>query len=220
MAVQGMSKEVEAWFMSQNFMARDPGESKMVWVDIETTGLNPQLDFLLEISIIVTDELGSPIDFFDSPVLPAPLPALRERAGDYVNKMHEKSGLWDILSIISEDGSDEFRAASFYTHIIEQKIDAFLASKFGNEKIPMSGSSVHFDRSFLARRMPTLVEGRFSHRNIDVSSIVEIMKIVMPDTLTKMRKEVKPRGAHRGISDLVDTVDSYRWILKNVMNVT
>ena len=69
----------------------------------------------------------------------------------------------------------------------------------------MCGSSVHFDRSFLAESMPTVVN-HFSHRNIDVSSVKELCRRLNPELFEKLEWATTPTKAHRAIDDCMDTI--------------
>ena len=125
--------------------------SGLIWVDIETTGLDPQNDSMIELGIIITDFDLNIIDR-DSWVI-EPSPDHLADMDDVVRDMHTKSGLLDELGI-----------SAINIHRAEKHAIDFIANAPFDS--PMCGSSVHFDRSFIAKLMPGLLQS-FTHRNID-----------------------------------------------------
>jgi oligoribonuclease len=126
-------------------------------IDIETTGLDSDRDHILEVAFFIVDDLLSifhaEIDLqikHDELVL--------DTMNEDVYHMHDENGLLDDCR------SDD---AFLYEEAEKKLVDLY--DEHLDEPVPMAGNSVHFDRSFLRRRMPTF-HNRFSHRNIDVSS--------------------------------------------------
>lgn len=169
-----------------------------VIVDIETTGLDPDIDQILELGILVADknfnvlgEFGG-VAYFD-------LELQRPGISEFVIDMHTKNGLWD-----------ECKAS--HTSLAGLQVDAIHFLEGGEwTGQPMCGSTIQFDRSFIAAYMPKLNE-KFHYRHIDVSSFKNIWaKYEWPQYNT----EYTPGETHRSLPDCRDTLDELkRYVLQ------
>lgn len=142
--------------------------NRIVWVDLETTGLDPEYDVPLEIAVVVTDfaELKA-INSFSVPIKPAKLEPFASMVEE-VNTMHRVTGLLGRLDQPIAQTVEE----------AERRALQCIFSTVGQP--PLGGSSVHFDRSFLRKWMPTF-HARLSHRNIDVSTVRQLVQNWYPD---------------------------------------
>lgn len=157
---------------------------RILWLDLETTGLDPLNEDILEIGLVVSDGLGDIIDersFIVNPWLFEPGDLAPE-----VAVMHEESGL---LADIGSHGVP-LEAAEARAH-------AFLDAYFGidwKQGITVGGSGIdRFDLPFLAEHLPEL-RRRFHFRTLDVSSMKELMRrhgLPIPPVST----------AHRAVAD-------------------
>src|SRR5215213_8180376 len=158
-----------------------PDQTYLPWLDIETNGLNPATNYILEIGFVITDDELNVIDsksIVISDFLGIPNHRIIEMAPTVVQEMHAKSGLWDeIASAAPHPIFGEL--PNVFT--AQEVMRGFIHKYFGDEKPPLCGSSVHFDRGFLASQTGSLLS-RFSHRNIDVSSIKELAQRWAPAT--------------------------------------
>ncbi len=181
-----------------------------VWVDLESSGLNPNIDFILELAIGVTDIHGEWIDsrsWLLPPTYRAKQAAVdRAKQDSFVNTMHTDSGLWKDLESAPHLGEVD----------CEMSVLDYLAGFDFSAPMPMCGSSIHFDRKFLAKHMPNL-EMWFYYRNIDTSTIKELCRDLNPSIYAKLATETNPQKLHRGISDLQDTVEEYRFYKDNFL---
>jgi oligoribonuclease len=187
---------------------------EMVWVDVETTGLDPDTQCLLEVGIIVTNKWGHTLpewrkswvinDEEDRPKIQRFL--YEAKSDDFVVKMHQKSGLWADWSL----------GLGMSMGDTEQAILQWLNSITGGTKYPMCGSSVMFDRLFLRQNMTDL-EAAFHYRNIDVSTIREICSLVNRRVVVS---EPTPSEAHRPLSDLKDSIALYQHYLDEFFFIT
>jgi oligoribonuclease len=168
---------------------------RIVWVDCEMTGLDPNLDAIVEVAAIVTDShlnvLGDGIDIIISPP-----PAALERMIPYVREMHTNSGLLDALA----DGTTLADAQ-------RQVLDYVRAWVPEADKAPLAGNSVSTDRSFIDRHMPEFAS-YLHYRTIDVSSIKELARRWFPRIYFQAPEKI---GGHRALGDILDSIDELRY---------
>jgi oligoribonuclease len=168
---------------------------RMVWVDCEMTGLDLGKDALIEIAVLVTDAdlnvLGEGVD-----LVIRPEPAALETMPDIVREMHTASGLLDVL-----DSGITMAEAE------QQALDYVRAHVPDPRKAPLAGSSVHTDRTFLARDMPAFEE-HVHYRNVDVSTLKELARRWYP----KVYFNSPPKtGNHRALGDIQDSINELRY---------
>lgn len=166
-----------------------------VFIDIETTGLVPDQGNILEIAAVTTTNdfqvIGEP---FDRIVRPG-RPDWESLMDPTVREMHYRSGLTADVPVL---GKPLLEVAS-----------EFVQDWFPKDlKTPMGGASVHFDRAWLNYHAPT-VEGRFTHRNLDVSSVKAFFESVAPKTVAAMPQG---RGHHRALDDVHDSLSQLRFL--------
>lgn len=183
-------------------------KAEMVWVDIETTGLNETTDVMLEIGIRITDHEGETVNEWSSIVShPWYGPAIRSM-DDFVQNMHTQNGL--IKEVISNFGNTDY-----VSQFVEKQALDFLSENGVQEKLPMCGSNVaNFDRLFIKRFMPAL-HLFFHYRNIDLSSVKELCKINNPSVF-----EMKPDSSsktHRVADCLEETLNEYKFYRDNFL---
>ncbi|MCL2736328.1 MAG: oligoribonuclease [Propionibacteriaceae bacterium] len=172
----------------------------LVWIDCEMTGLSVVNDALIEVAVLVTDAdlnvLGDGVD-----VIIAPPEQALAQMGDVVHQMHSSSGLLDALaSGVTLAEAEEQVLAYVRQHVTEP------------EKAPLAGNSIGTDRAFLARDMPTL-EGYLHYRNIDVSSIKELVRRWYPRTFFSAPEK---HGHHRALGDIQDSINELRFYRETV----
>jgi len=167
----------------------------LVWVDCEMTGLDLTRDALVEVAALVTDaELNILGDGVDAVIKPSP--GALDQMGEFVRTMHAESGLLAELS----SGLD-LRAA-------EQRILDYVR-QFVSEpkKAPLAGNTVGTDRAFLARDMAEL-EGYVHYRNVDVSSIKELVRRWYPRVYFQAPAKL---GNHRALADVQESIEELRY---------
>jgi len=167
-------------------------DNRLVWIDVETTGLDPDSNVLLEIAVAVTD---AELNILDHPYTAVIAPDGRGAAAlimdGVVREMHSSSGLLDELP----DGIPAAEAeAEALTHIRRHVPVA--------GSCPLAGSSVGFDRSFLTRYMPDLA-GHLHYRNVDVSSVKELARRWYPDATAA---QPRTKSAHRALPDILASI--------------
>jgi oligoribonuclease len=168
-------------------MPRAP--DNLIWIDLEMTGLKPDIDHIIEIATLVTDKDLRVLA--EGPALaihqPAAVLALMD---EWNQRQHGASGLLERV-----------RSSATSVAEAERRTLAFLAEHVDAGLSPMCGNSVCQDRRFLARHMPAL-ERYFHYRNLDVSSIKEIARRWAPAVAAAVEKT----SSHRALEDIRDSV--------------
>jgi oligoribonuclease len=162
-----------------------------VWVDIETTGLDFKKDKILEVAFVITSDDLEPIA--QATHLVKTKTRYLHKMDGYVRGMHAKSGLLGDLYHATMTLGD-----------VEEHLIAWLDEHEVPRRLPICGSSVHFDRRFLERDMPRLMK-RFSYRNIDVSSLGELTKRWNGEAYSEWSK-TRPETAHRALDDVFGSI--------------
>lgn len=185
-------------------VAGSPGsvDDRLVWIDLEMTGLDLQRHRIVELAVLVTDaQLQVLADGLDL-VVHQPPEVLAEM-DDFVRKMHTKSGLLPEI----ERSSLTLEAAG--TQAIEY-IKQFVPEP---GTAPMCGNSIGVDRRFLDRYLPEL--DRYLHyRSIDVSSLKELCRRWYPAVY---RKRPSKTEAHRALDDVQESVTELRYYRETIM---
>jgi oligoribonuclease len=167
--------------------------SRLIWIDLEMTGLSPERDRIIEMALVVTD--GNLDRVAEAPVWAIHQDDAVLAAMDAWNtSTHTRSGLVERVkaSTISEAQAE---AAAL----------AFLGEHVPAKASPMCGNSICQDRRFLARWMPAL-EDYFHYRHIDVSTLKELARRWRPDVLKSVPKE----GKHEALADVHESITELR----------
>ena len=176
--------------------------NNLIWLDMEMTGLQPDADRIIEVAIVVTDPqlnvlAGSPVWVVHQPR------EVLDAMDSWNRGTHGKSGLIDKV------------LASEWTEArVEEAAIAFLRPHVPAASSPMCGNSICQDRRFLARWMPRL-EAYFHYRNLDVSTIKELVKRWKPEVLKGFVKE----GKHEALADIHESVEELKYYRKTVLTI-
>ena len=167
---------------------------RLVWVDMEMSGLMPDTDRILEIAMIVTD--GDLNIIAEGPVLVVHQEdAALDRMDAWNKGTHGRSGL-----------IDKVKASPLSESEVEAECIAFLKQHVKAGVTPMCGNTIHQDRRFMNRYMPKL-EAYFHYRNIDVSTIKELCKRWQPE----IAKGFSKKQAHTALADILESVEELRY---------
>ncbi|NEE02677.1 oligoribonuclease [Phytoactinopolyspora halotolerans] len=164
------------------------------------TGLDLKRDALIEIAVLVTDgELNVLGDGVDVVIRP-PNEAIEQMQG-LVRDMHTESGLLDELheGVTLDEARDQ--ALGYIKEYVPEPV-----------KAPLAGNTVHMDRLFLARDLPEL-EGWLHYRNVDVSSIKELVRRWYPRVYFASPDKT---GNHRALGDIQDSINELRYYRQTV----
>jgi oligoribonuclease len=174
----------------------------LVWIDCEMTGLDPTVDVLVEIAVVITDAELNPLDDGIDIVI-ATDPAKLAGMDDVVREMHTSSGLLDAIGEA--------------TTTVEQAEDQVLAyvKEYVPErrKAPLCGNTIATDRSFLVRYMPRL-DDHLHYRMIDVSTIKELSRRWYPRTYYNAPAK---GGGHRALADILESINELRYYRETVL---
>jgi oligoribonuclease len=180
-------------------MAIDP--NNLIWIDMEMTGLQPDSDRVIEIAMLVTDAQLNVLAA--GPALVVHQPAEVLEAMDSWNKStHAKTGLIERVRASDLSEADAERLAL-----------EFLAVHVPASSSPMCGNSICQDRRFLARWMPRL-EAYFHYRNLDVSTLKELVRRWKPEL-----KSFSKEGKHEALADILESIEELKFYRKSVMTI-
>ena len=180
-------------------MANSQSEGRLIWIDLEMTGLDTGRDSILEIATIVTDSNLEVLAEGPELAIVHPI-AILESMDEWNRNQHRKSGLWQrvVESRVTLD-------------VAEARTLAFLSEWVPANASPMCGNSICQDRRFLHRLMPAL-ERHFHYRNLDVSTLKELARRWAPGIFGNLRKQ----AAHTALSDVRDSIAELAYYRKHM----
>jgi len=171
------------------------GTAKLVWMDLEMTGLDPERERIIEIATVVTD--GELNVLAEGPELVLHQPeSILEAMDEWNRKHHGDSGLIDRV-----------RASTTTEAEAEADIVAFLKEHVGEREAPLAGNSVHQDRRFIARYMPSL-DAYLHYRLVDVSTVKELVARWHPEIYAKRPHK---QASHRALDDIRESIEELRY---------
>jgi oligoribonuclease len=175
---------------------------RLIWIDMEMSGLNPATERILELAVVVTDSNLETVA--EAPILVVHQPQTLLDAMDSWNKAtHARSGL------VQRVQQSDLNEALAQARMLE-----FLRPLVGSGQSPMCGNSVHQDRRFLALYMPEL-EAHFHYRNLDVSTLKELAKRWRPDVYNGFKKD----GKHEALADVYESINELRYYREHFLKV-
>jgi len=186
--------------MTANSQAPTPADSQeatltksddnLVWIDCEMTGLDPDIERLLEIAVVVTGPNLSPR--IEGPV------CVIHQSDELLGKMdawnkgtHGRSGL-----------IDKVKASTTTEEDAEEQILAFIKKYVSKNNSPLCGNTISQDRRFLVKFMPKL-ESYLHYRNLDVSTLKELSKRWKPEVFNSFKKQQK----HTALADVHESIE-------------
>lgn len=169
-------------------------KAKLLWIDLEMTGLDSEKDQILELAAIATDWDLEPIAEMTA-VVKVPEELMKERmVGEFWEKNTESR---DELMKQNAEGESAEK--------VEKKLVEFMEKYFGKEII-LAGNSIHQDRKFIDKEWLE-VSKRLHYRMLDVSA----WKVVMEG---KFGKKFVKREAHRALEDIKGSIEELSWYLE------
>ena len=173
----------------------------LVWLDMEMTGLDPERERIIEVATILTD--GNLVEIAAGPDLVIhQSDEILAAMDDWNVKHHGGSGLTQRVKDSPVTDADA-----------EAQTLAFITAHVGSKERPvLAGNSIHQDRRFIRRYMPTL-DARLHYRMVDVSTIKELARRWYPQIIAKQPQK---NDSHRALDDIRESIDELRYYRANV----
>lgn len=185
-----------------DIMSKNRSMKKLIWIDLEMTGLNPKEDTILEIATIITDEQLNIIAKGPHIIINHPNKVL-ENMNEWCIEHHGKTGLTQAVheSTISLQDAEKMTL-----DFIKQHCD-FQAA-------PLCGNSVWQDKFFMIEHMPNLVK-YFHYRLIDTTSIKQVVRIWKGDD-----KLFVKNNTHRALDDIIESIEELKFYRDTVFKIS
>jgi oligoribonuclease len=175
---------------------------RLVWLDLEMTGLDVERHVIVEIAVLVTDDQLGPVDEGIDLIVHQPPTALAEM-DDFVRTMHTKSGL---LTEIEASSLSLAEAGALALDYVRAHVPT-------TGTAPLCGNSIGVDRRFLDRQLPEL--DRYLHyRSIDVSSLKELCRRWYPAVYKGRPGKVE---THRALTDVLESIAELRYYREHML---
>lgn len=176
--------------------------TRLIWVDLEMSGLDPDNDRILEVAMVITDQNLEIVA--EGPVLVVhQSDAVLDGMDSWNKATHARTGLVDLV-----------KASTASEQSVETDMLAFLRHYLAAGASPMCGNSVCQDRRFLARSMPAL-QAYFHYRNLDVSTLKELAKRWKPRIMAGFQKQ----GKHEALADIYESIDELKYYREHLLSV-
>lgn len=171
-----------------NTLTRQQDPGNLVWIDLEMTGLDPQVDVILQAALIITDQQLQPLESFVTDVWQPP--SALEVMSPFVREMHTKTGLLQRLSQCTAD-----------LRRVEQLLLERVSGWCPYRPI-LCGNSIASDRKFIDRYMPSLA-GYLHYRMVDVTSFKVLSDLWYPPELQYKKPD---SGQHDALFDIQQSI--------------
>jgi oligoribonuclease len=183
-------------------VAEGESEDRLVWLDLEMTGLDVERHRIVEIAVAVTDAQLESLDDGLDLVVHQP-PDVMAEMDDFVRAMHTKSGLLTEIdqSTLTLEAAG-LRTIEYLSQYVREPGTA-----------PMCGNSIGVDRRFLNRYLPAL-DNYLHYRSIDVSSLKELCRRWYPAVY---RKRPGKAEAHRALADIRESINELRYYRETIL---
>lgn len=174
--------------------------TNLVWLDMEMTGLNPNENVIIEVAIVITDSNLNVIAETESYAIKQPDAELAKMCKWNVTT-HTNSGL---VSRIADNGVELAYAEQELLKLVKKYVSKGVS--------PLCGNTIHQDRKFMVRYMPTL-EGYLHYRNIDVSTLKELARRWYPEVAKGFEKHNK----HEALADIHESIEELKYYREKIM---
>jgi len=162
---------------------------RLVWLDMEMTGLDPETERIIEVAVVVTEPDLTVVA--EAPVLVIhQSDALLGAMDKWNTSTHTKSGL--IAKV---------KASTLTEDQAQDQLLTFLAQHVPAGKSPLCGNTISQDRRFMRRYMPRL-EAFFHYRNLDVSTLKELALRWKPEVYKSFVKHSR----HEALADIYESI--------------
>lgn len=155
--------------------------TKLLWIDLEMTGLDAQNDVIIEVAAEITDFDFKTLAQYEAVIHHSD--EVLDRANPWAKEQHAKSGL---TKRVRTEGRDEQE--------VMHELIGFIQAQFGGEHAILAGNSIHNDRLFIKRWWPE-VDALLHYRMLDVSA----WKVLMQ---AKYDVQFEKKEVHRAFDDI------------------
>jgi oligoribonuclease len=173
-------------------------KKKLLWMDLEMTGLDEKTDKILEIAAVVTDYELNPIS--EKHYVVYQPPGVLESMNDWCKEHHGKSGLTELVATGSPLEQVETDLVGW--------VEEHFGKKQGKDGAVLAGNSIHNDRRFLDLHMPIFAK-TLHYRMVDVSSFKEVFR-------ERYALKYDKKNAHRAIGDIHESINELKFYLQYV----
>ncbi|MEX2014854.1 MAG: oligoribonuclease [Candidatus Saccharimonadales bacterium] len=172
--------------------------TKLLWIDLEMTGLNPENDRIIEVAVEVTDFEFKTLASYEA-LISQSKKALKGM-NEWSKNQHQASGL---IERVKKEGRDESEVA--------RELIGFIKAEFGNEPAILAGNSIHNDRAFIKRWWPE-VDEVLHYRMLDVSSFKILMQAKYGINFAK-------KDVHRAFDDIQASIAELQYYISALKNL-
>jgi oligoribonuclease len=168
-------------------------DTNLIWLDLEMTGLEPEVDVILEIATIITD---SQLNILAE----GPVFAIHQ-SDDTLDNMSQ----WCVEHHGNSGLTRRCRDSQVTIEYASQQTIKFIEQYVPKGVSPMCGNSIGQDRRFINKYMQEF-EDFFHYRNLDVSTVKELARRWKPEILEKVVKT----GAHLALDDIRESISELK----------
>jgi len=181
-------------------MAQDA--TRLIWIDMEMTGLKPDEDRIIEAAVVITDQELQVVAESEVYVVHQ-TDSILDGMDNWNKGTHGRTGLIDKVKASKRSEAE-----------VEAEMLSFLSQHVPAGASPMCGNSVCQDRRFLARYMPRL-EAYFHYRNLDVSTLKELARRWKPAVTAGFNKQ----GKHEALADIYESIEELKYYREHLLKL-
>ncbi len=177
-------------------------DQRLVWLDMEMSGLDPEKEKILEVAVVVTESDLSIV---------AEAPVLVIHQDDSVLDAMDK---WNTATHGRSGLTDKVRASTMDEEQAQDVLLAFLKEHVPEGASPLCGNTISQDRRFMYKYMPRL-EQYFHYRNLDVSTFKELARRWKPEVYKGFVKHSK----HEALADIHESIDELKYYREHFIKI-
>ncbi|XP_066507082.1 small fragment nuclease [Hoplias malabaricus] len=195
-----VTEKVKMWRKTHASSSSGSLSHRMVWVDLEMTGLDIEKDQIIEMACLITDSDLNILAEGPNLIINQPNELL-DSMSDWCKEHHGRSGLTQAV-----------RDSKISLQQAEYEFLSFIRQHTPPGQCPLAGNSVHADKKFLDKYMPQFMR-HLHYRIIDVSTVKELCRRWFPEEykLTPQKK-----ASHRALDDIQESIKELRFYRANV----
>ncbi|HBT31950.1 MAG TPA: oligoribonuclease [Pusillimonas sp.] len=168
-------------------------EQRLIWLDLEMTGLDPEKERIIEAAVVVTEPDLTLVA--EGPVM------VVHQSDELLNAMDK----WNTSTHGRTGLTEKVKASTITEEDAQEALLRFLAQHVPAGKSPLCGNTVGQDRRFLVKYMPRL-EAFFHYRNLDVSTLKELALRWRPEVYKSFAKQSR----HEALADIYESIDELK----------